>query len=77
MPNNYIDPWGVNTTGMGARQNTVHAYWIHERIKVKQSVTGYYYLPDCSCSNCGKYSRRELPVCPGCNSIMDAPAPKK
>jgi hypothetical protein len=76
MSNNYIDPWGTNTTGVQARQTTVHAYWIHEKIKVKQSVTGYYYLPDCSCSNCGHYSRRELPVCGHCKAVMDA-KPKK
>ena len=76
MSNNYIDPWGTNTGG-GNRQATTHAYWVHEKIKVKESVTGYYYLPDCSCSKCGQYVRRELPVCPKCNSIMDAKPQKK
>ncbi len=77
MPNNYIDPWGNTGVTYDARKPAPHAYWIHEKIKVKQSVTGYYFLPDCTCSNCGYYSRRELPVCLGCNAVMDAKPPKR
>ena len=73
-----IDPWGNQMDNQAAnRPGSVHAYWIHERVKAKTSVTGYYYLPDCVCSNCGFYSRRELAVCRSCNAIMDAAAPRK
>ncbi|MBO7703799.1 MAG: hypothetical protein J6S26_05070 [Solobacterium sp.] len=75
MAENYIDPWGYRTTGAQSRPGTKHAYWIHEKVKAKESVTGYYYLPDCICSNCGFYSRRELQTCRKCGAVMDAPQP--
>ncbi len=48
-----------------------HAYWIHEKVRSKSSVTGYYSLPECRCSNCKTRSRREVLRCPGCGAIMD------
>lgn len=77
MSNRYIDPWGTGMNNDNSKKPAPHAYWIHEKIKVKQSVTGFYYLPDCTCSNCGYYSRRELPVCLNCNALMDEKPPKR
>ena len=48
-----------------------HAHWIHKTMPSKTSVTGYFSLPDCHCSRCGKYSRREMYQCSGCGAIMD------
>ena len=53
-----------------------HAYWAHEKVKSSTSVTGYYYIRDCACSNCGQYSRAELATCPNCGCVMDAERPK-
>lgn len=46
-------------------------YWIHEIIDDEESVTGFYYLPQCRCSNCGYLSSYEKPKCPHCGMIMN------
>ena len=46
-------------------------YWIHEKIDDEESVTGFYYLPQCHCSKCGHLSSYEKTVCPHCRSRMD------
>ena len=51
-------------------QKENRAYWIHERIDDHESVTGFYYLPQCRCSNCGHLSSYEKPKCPHCGLEM-------
>ena len=53
------------------QQEEKEAFWIHEKIDDEESVTGYYYLPQCHCSNCGHLSSYEKPVCPHCGAKMD------
>lgn len=53
-----------------------HAYWIHQKVESKSSVTGYVYLRQCKCSNCGTEYNMEKEVCPHCGAIMDQTAPK-
>ena len=52
-----------------------HAYWIHKTREDKNSMSGFVYLPQCSCSNCGYESNFEKAVCPHCQVLMDAKAP--
>ena len=48
-----------------------HAYWIAKKVEDKNFVSGYRYLPQCECSNCGKMVNIRKPVCPYCGAIMD------
>lgn len=57
-------------------RKVIHAYWIHERKTSSSSVTGYFILPSCICSNCGNFVPSERERCPKCRAIMDA-EPKK
>ena len=59
----------------GSRK-AVHAYWIHQKVNNASSVTGYFILPSCICSNCGNYVTSERDRCTKCRAIMDA-VPKK
>ena len=43
----------------------------NEKIDDEESVTGFYYLPQCHCSKCGHLSSYEKTVCPHCRSKMD------
>lgn len=54
-----------------------HAYWIHFTREDTESVNGFVYLPQCTCSNCGKRVSFEKPICPYCQAIMDQEAPKE
>lgn len=54
---------------------TTHAYWIHFTREDSDSVNGFVYLPQCSCSNCNNRVNFEKPVCPFCGAKMDATAP--
>lgn len=54
-----------------------HAYWIHKKKEDKNSVSGFIYLRECTCSNCGYEANMEKPVCPSCQAIMDAAEPKQ
>lgn len=54
-----------------------HAYWIHERREDKSSISGYIYLPQCKCSNCGNSVNMEKPVCPYCGALMDKSEPEE
>lgn len=47
-------------------QDQVRGYWIHEKIQSNQSITGYFELPCCKCSNCGCYVQQETNFCPYC-----------
>lgn len=58
-------------------ENRKHAYWIHQKKEAPESVKGYFYLPQCSCSNCGAEVNREKTVCPNCMALMDLEAPKE
>lgn len=53
-----------------------HAYWIHFKREDKESINGFVYLPQCTCSNCEQRVNYEKPICPYCGAIMDAEAPK-
>lgn len=53
-----------------------HAYWIHFTREDKESINGFVYLPQCTCSNCEQSVNYEKPICPYCGAIMDAEAPK-
>ncbi len=55
---------------------TKHAYWIHFTREDSESVNGFVYLPQCTCSNCEKRVNFEKEVCPYCGAIMDAEQPK-
>lgn len=44
----------------------MRGYWIHEKIQSNQSITGYFELPCCECSNCGCYIQQETNFCPYC-----------
>ena len=58
-------------TGRKAYDGYLHACWIHTRIRSNESVTGYFILPECKCSNCGYVVGFERPKCPHCKAIMD------
>ena len=49
----------------------VHAHWIHETKEDLSSVTGYFVLPACRCSNCGTKQNTERSWCPKCKAVMD------
>ncbi|MBO7702964.1 MAG: hypothetical protein J6S26_00855 [Solobacterium sp.] len=49
----------------------IHAHWIHDKIRNDKYVTGYLFLPDARCSNCGQKVRSDLFRCPKCKAIMD------
>ena len=49
----------------------VHAHWTHEKKPDNYSVTGYFILPRCQCSNCGEWQSSERKICPKCKAIMD------
>ncbi len=59
----------------GSRK-VIHASWIHQKVNNDSSVTGYFILPTCICSNCGFFVQSERERCPKCRAIMDA-APEK
>ena len=48
----------------------LRGYWIHEEIQSNQSITGYFKLPSCECSNCGFLVQQELNFCPNCGCLM-------
>lgn len=47
-------------------RDQMRGYWIHEKIQSNQSITGYFELPCCECSNCGCYVQQETNFCPYC-----------
>ncbi len=53
------------------REIKKHGYWIHERVEDTNSVTGYFYKRECTCSECGNQVNMEKPVCPYCGAVMD------
>ena len=55
---------------------TKHAYWIHHAYKTDATLSGYLFLPQCDCPNCGYTSTMEKKICPSCGSVMDRTAPK-
>lgn len=52
-------------------KNRKHGYWIHEKVPNEQSVTGYIYKRECTCSECGSEVNMEKKICPYCGAIMD------
>ncbi len=44
--------------------------WIHEHIASDSSITGYYFSPKCSCSECGVIITCEANFCPECGADM-------
>ena len=40
--------------------------WMHEEAQSNNSVTGYFKLPECECSNCGCIVQQEANFCPHC-----------
>ncbi|MBQ9328574.1 MAG: hypothetical protein IJ225_08595 [Solobacterium sp.] len=48
-----------------------HGSWIHTRIEDPASVTGYFILPECTCSECGYVANFERERCPHCMAVMD------
>ena len=52
-----------------------HGYWVHTKVRNEQSVTGYFILPECTCSMCGYVAGYERERCPHCRALMDAKAP--
>ena len=47
--------------------------WIHERVNVgfEYSVTGYFLLRSCKCSECGAICEQESNFCPNCGCRME------
>ena len=54
----------------------LRAYWIHDTRKAEGSLTGIFYLPSCTCSNCGYHANMEKKNCPSCNALMNATPPE-
>ncbi len=46
------------------------AYWIHDTRESEGSVSGVFYLPSCTCSNCSYHSTMEKKICPSCRAQM-------
>lgn len=44
--------------------------WIHERVNSEYSVTGYFILRSCECSECGAICEQESNFCPNCGADM-------
>lgn len=44
--------------------------WIHERVYSEYSVTGYFILRRCECSECGAICEQEFNFCPNCGTDM-------
>ena len=44
--------------------------WIHERVNSEYSVTGYFILRSCECSECGAICEQESNFCPNCGANM-------
>lgn len=44
----------------------MRGYWMHKKIQSSNSVTGYFKLPKCECSNCGCIVLQETNFCPHC-----------
>lgn len=47
-------------------------HWIHDRREDASYMSGFVYLPSCTCSECGYHSNKEKDVCPGCGNHMHA-----
>lgn len=47
-------------------------HWIHEKFSSDNSVTGFFYLSECHCSECGCYVQQESNFCPNCGTNMRA-----
>jgi hypothetical protein len=45
-------------------------HWIHDTREDPSSVSGVFYLPGCTCSECGFRSGHERPFCPHCKAVM-------
>ncbi len=45
-------------------------HWIHHKREDAASVSGFYWLPECECSECGFVVNMEKPVCPHCGANM-------
>jgi len=56
------------------KRKGLHAHWIHEKKENKASVTGYFILPACRCSNCDTWQPSEREKCPKCGAVMDEPS---
>lgn len=73
MENNNIRKKGIR---VGKGESTMEAmkdaipHWIHDKREDPSSVTGFIYLPGCTCSSCGYHSNMEKPVCPHCGARM-------
>ena len=48
-----------------------HGKWIHESIRSGNSLTGYFLLPTCSCSECNCCVSSDSPYCPNCGAKME------
>ena len=46
-------------------------HWIHHTRPDENSVTGFVYLPQCDCSECGYTANMEKPTCPRCGAKMN------
>ncbi len=44
--------------------------WLHTRVSYEQSVTGYFLLSSCECSECGVICEQESNFCPNCGADM-------
>ncbi len=70
---------GEETTNMTEVQTETarasrHAHWIHHKRPEADSLTGFFYLPGCDCSNCGYTANLEKKICPSCGAVMDEPS---
>jgi len=54
-----------------------HGYWIHHKRETENSTSGFFYLPVCDCSVCGKTVNMEKKICPYCGAVMDETPPKE
>lgn len=45
-------------------------HWIHKTKEDPDSLTGFLYLPACTCSACGFEVRMEKERCPHCGAKM-------
>lgn len=45
-------------------------HWIHDTREDSSYLSGFVYLPSCTCSECSYHSNKEKDVCPGCGSHM-------
>ena len=44
----------------------MRGYWMHKKVQSNNSMTGYFNLPECECSDCGCIVPQQANFCPHC-----------